>query len=168
GRGWGLDWAGCVDNFMKFEAACGYEESGENVPTTDRPGAVKWWLGRGREWNKRVDVGELGALGMEGTYMDSWWKWWAAMQPGGRLLKADGKQLEGMQLAGGMLTVPTTCDWGALSGLHGRNGFLQVMASLLWWGERVEGDALGTARWSSAVDEVSYVLGEVTEAIKNR
>ncbi|KAJ7117955.1 hypothetical protein C8R43DRAFT_960459 [Mycena crocata] len=164
GREWGLDWASCVENFMDFEAACGYKDDGINATTQDRPVAVKGWLARARNWNKTVDLGELGALGSADTFIHMWWNWWAALQPEGRVLKADGRGPGG----GGMLTVPRVCDWGSMGGLHGKNGLLQVMASLLWWGERVEGDPLDTARWSSAVDEVGYVLGEVTAAVKKR
>ncbi|KAJ7118528.1 hypothetical protein C8R43DRAFT_901315 [Mycena crocata] len=148
---------------MNFEAACGYEDAGVNVPTTERPSAIRWWLARGRGWNKKVDIGELGKFGLEESYIDRWWKWWATMQPEGRILKADGKATPG-----GMLTAPTVCDWGSLAGLHGKNSMMQVMASLLWWGERVEEHPLDAIEWASAVDEVSYVLGEVTAAIKRR
>ncbi|KAJ7164578.1 hypothetical protein C8R43DRAFT_878769 [Mycena crocata] len=144
-----MDWAVCVENFMNFEGACGYGDEGMNVPTTDRPAGVKWWLARGRKWDKTVDLGELGAVGSDETFID-------------HVLKKDSRGQGG----GGMMTVPAECDWSTMEKWHGKNGILQVMASLLWWGERVEAHPLDTARWSSAVDEVSYVLGEITAAVK--
>ncbi|KAJ7170329.1 hypothetical protein C8R43DRAFT_944844 [Mycena crocata] len=153
GRAWGMDWATCVENFVDFEAARGYSDEGKNAHTPDRPGAVKWWLGRGRDWNKSVDLGEMGALGMADTFIDKWWNWWAALQPEERELKPDARGAGG----GGMLTVPAVCDWGTMGDLHGKNGLLQVMGTLLWWGERVQGHPLDEARWMSAVDEVGRI-----------
>jgi hypothetical protein len=44
--------------------------------------------------------------------------------------------------------------------LHGKNGFLQVMATLLWWGERVaaKGNPAEEREWSLAVEEVGEVF----------
>ncbi|KAJ7493548.1 hypothetical protein FB451DRAFT_1387714 [Mycena latifolia] len=48
--------------------------------------------------------------------------------------------------------------------LHGRNG-LQVMGTLLWWGDVVGDKAMtdpfGHLNWTTAVTDVTWVLGEL-------
>lgn len=46
--------------------------------------------------------------------------------------------------------------------LHGKNGLLQMMASLLWWGEQVaDGTPADVRDWSSAVEDVADLLTEM-------
>jgi hypothetical protein len=61
-----------------------------------------------------------------------------------------------------MLSCPTIADWSGMVKLHGRNGLLQVMASLLWWGEAVaKNSPLQRADWTMAVGDVDWVLQEM-------
>ncbi|KAJ7446790.1 hypothetical protein FB451DRAFT_1412199 [Mycena latifolia] len=151
GKEWGIECAGCVDKFFNFEAAFGYTDEGAQIGTRDRPGAMKLWITKARKWDATVDIGKVGAQGEEGTFADSWWKWWASLQPDER------------EMIGGMMTCPSGIDWGAITKLHGRNGMLQVIATLLWWGDEVAegGNPVDTLRWSLAVGDVSWVLTEV-------
>ncbi|KAJ7118613.1 hypothetical protein C8R43DRAFT_862360, partial [Mycena crocata] len=111
-----LDWATCVERFYNFEAKCRFSDEGRQVPT-----AVGWWLGRARQWQKFVGIGEVGLRGNEKTYANVWWDWWGRIQPKGR------------EWVDGTLSMPSECDWTSIAKLHGKNGMLQVMASLLWW-----------------------------------
>jgi hypothetical protein len=46
--------------------------------------------------------------------------------------------------------------------LHGKNGLLQLMAALLWWGERVAGgNPVDEREWSTAVEDVANVFTEL-------
>ncbi|KAJ7161947.1 hypothetical protein C8R43DRAFT_1123657 [Mycena crocata] len=153
GRGWGIEWASCVERFYGFESRFGYSDRGGQVTTSIRPPALKWWIGRARQWNWLVTLGAGGGRKEASGYGEDWWKWWRMMQPAERKM-VDGK-----------LSIPQGCDWGPLTKLHGKNGLLQVMASLLWWGDRVAGvedanpiDRLG---WVSAVEDVGQVLQEM-------
>ncbi|KAJ7897381.1 hypothetical protein B0H13DRAFT_2337915 [Mycena leptocephala] len=138
GRDWGIAWAGCVDKFMDFEAACGYSDAGGQISTEGRPTAVGWWLGRGRKWDRTVDVGTVGDAKTPDTFVATWWKWWMTVQPKDR------------------------SEWGPMAKLHGKNGVLQVMATLLWWGEAIdEDDPLGRIEWGTAVEEVEGVFTEM-------
>ncbi|KAJ7788730.1 hypothetical protein B0H14DRAFT_3503888 [Mycena olivaceomarginata] len=46
--------------------------------------------------------------------------------------------------------------------LHGKDGMLQIMVSLLWWGERVaDGSPADAREWSSAVEDVAETFREM-------
>jgi hypothetical protein len=138
GRDWGMTWASCVDKFLDFEAACGYSDAGGQISTEHRPAAVGWWLGRGRKWGRTVDVGVLGDAKTPDTFVETWWKWWVTVQ------------------------LKDRSDWGAMVKLHGKNRVLQVMATLLWWGEAIEDDdPLGRLEWGTAVEDVEGVFTEM-------
>ncbi|KAJ7780681.1 hypothetical protein DFH07DRAFT_729548, partial [Mycena maculata] len=87
-------------------------------------------------------------------YAYGWWKWWAAMQP------------EEREMIDGMLTCPAEADWSHLSTLHGKDGLVKVVRSVFWWGKYVHEeltDPLDTLAWEDAVQDVSYVLTELTQ-----
>ncbi|KAJ7024848.1 hypothetical protein C8F04DRAFT_894757, partial [Mycena alexandri] len=133
-----IEWAACVDMFFDFEAAWGYVDAGGQITTKGRPAAMEWWLGRGRNWEKTPALGVLGNSKAQGTFVSGWWDWWLGVQP---------------EEAG---------DWTALLRLHGRNGFLQLMATLLWWGETAEKEGpLDRLEWSAGVEDVTRVLTEM-------
>ncbi|KAJ7438838.1 hypothetical protein B0H11DRAFT_1752413 [Mycena galericulata] len=148
-----MRWAKCVSKFFDFEAAHGYKEGGQ-MRTKGRPTEVTGWLARARKWNARMDVGTVGEDGLEGTFADGWWKWWRSIQPSDR------------KFVGGILTAPEEADWSDLSKLHGKNGMLQVMATLLWWGDKVGVDenAEGYGDWRLALGDVTWVLEQLVEA----
>ncbi|KAJ7786799.1 hypothetical protein B0H14DRAFT_3506384 [Mycena olivaceomarginata] len=138
GKGWGIEWAWLVSRFYDFEAAWGYTDVGGQITTSDRPTALQWWIGRGRKWDVTVDVGVLGHAKAPGTFVANWWNWWVNVQPNDR------------------------SDWAPMLRLHGKNGMLQIMASLLWWGERVaDGNPAGLREWSLAIEDVSETLKEM-------
>jgi hypothetical protein len=75
---------------------------------------------------------------MPGTFVAKFWDWWMNVQPKDR------------------------SDWGPMLKLHGKNGLLQLMAALLWWGERVAGGNPADEReWSTAVEDVADVFTEL-------
>ncbi|KAJ7916655.1 hypothetical protein B0H13DRAFT_1476716, partial [Mycena leptocephala] len=80
-----------------------------------------------------------------------WWTWWASLQPSERVY-TEGK-----------LAQLHSADWEELAQLHRKNGMLQVMLTLLWWGDLV-GDAEDVCRyveWAKAVDDVAWTLKEL-------
>ncbi|KAJ7702610.1 hypothetical protein B0H14DRAFT_3527195 [Mycena olivaceomarginata] len=135
---WGVEWASLIDRFYNFEAAWGYKDAGGAISTTGRPKAMEHWLGRARKWEKTVDIGVLGDTKSAGTFVALWWDWWVKVQG------TDQSEL------------------GTLLKLHGKNGLLQVMALLLWWGERVaDGNPADVREWSTAVEDVAETLQEL-------
>jgi hypothetical protein len=138
GKAWGIEWASLVDKYYDFEAAWGHRDVGGQITTESRPKALEWWISRGRKWEKTVDIGVVGNAKAPGTFVSGWWDWWVNVQPAER------------------------GDWPVMLKLHGKNGLLQLMASLLWWGERVADGNPGDVReWSTAVEDVGDVFTEL-------
>ncbi|KAJ7633768.1 hypothetical protein DFH06DRAFT_1336855 [Mycena polygramma] len=148
GEKWGDDWAELVDTYLDFEAACGYQEQGPRIHGVGKPEEIAAWLKGGRKWFAPPKIARVGRVGETGSYADNWWLWWRSIQPRERLW------------IGGMLTWGTDMTWGKLTTLYGRNGFMQVMASLLWWGmlEFRGGENGEKSGWSLAVSDVQMVL----------
>jgi hypothetical protein len=138
GKGWGIEWASLVDRFFDFEATWGYADAGGQIMIDGRPKAVEHWIGRARKWEKTIEIGVLGDAKKVGSFVASWWGWWVKVQPSDR------------------------SDLAPVLRLHGKNGLLQMMASLLWWGERVaDGTPADVRDWSSAVEDVADLLTEM-------
>ncbi|KAJ7510760.1 hypothetical protein B0H11DRAFT_1700920, partial [Mycena galericulata] len=117
-----------------------------------RPKAVKDWLARARNWGMGMNIGEIGAQGEDGTFAGQFWIWWSSLQPADRVS------------FGRLMSCPDDADWSAMAKLHGKNGLLQVMAALLWWGEAVTDDEEKKKDWSLAVGDVTWVLEELGKA----
>jgi hypothetical protein len=151
-----LEWASCVEKFMDFEKACGYGE-GSGITTQGRPEVVKRWLARGRKWDVLQTLGELGSEGASDTFIHDWWKWWLAAQP-----KERGELP--LDLCGRPLGMDSL-DWTSVVKLHGKNGLLQVMATLLWWGDTVVPmSPLNRMTWVLSVEDVTYTLDAVLKS----
>ncbi|KAJ7871171.1 hypothetical protein B0H14DRAFT_2257639, partial [Mycena olivaceomarginata] len=81
-----------------------------------------------------------------------WWNWWTSLQPKER----------GMPLQNDELSRPEDADWSGMAGLYGDNGLLQVMATLLWWGDVVQKrEAAERDGWLAAVKDVTWVLDQL-------
>ncbi|KAJ7602793.1 hypothetical protein DFH06DRAFT_1023442, partial [Mycena polygramma] len=150
--------------FFDFEAARGFADGSFQMGNKERPKQITSWLTSGRKWRLPPTLGcELGTPETEDAWVGIWWGWWRHLQPGNRIW------------AFGKLTRPETADWSKLAGMYGRNGLLQVMATLYWWGERVEDrldgatvlrarDTEGTVHWKAAVEDVTWVLEQIIES----
>jgi hypothetical protein len=133
GKTWGrIEWALLVDRFFDFEAAWGFVDVGGQITTEDRPNVLDCWISRGRKWEKNVDIGVLGDAKTPRMFVSKWWSWWVKVQPKDR------------------------SDWAPMLKLHGKNGMLQIMVLLLWWGKRVaDGSPADAREWLSAVEDVA-------------
>ncbi|KAJ7029966.1 hypothetical protein C8F04DRAFT_962259 [Mycena alexandri] len=152
GEKWGEEWSGVINQYLDYEAACGYQDGGSRVGGDNRPEEITLWVSRGRKWFSPPKIARLGKLGEEGSYADTWWNWWKSIQP------VEREPIEDT----GMLTWPMgKMTWGKLTKMGGRNGFMQVMAGLLWWGlEEFRGgdDEDDHAGWLAAVGDVEGIL----------
>jgi hypothetical protein len=84
-------------------------------------------------------------------WVSLWWGWWRSLQPEEREL-----------LESGELSRPEKADWSKTAGMYGNNGLLQVMASLLWWGEVVQRrEEADREEWCAAVTDVTWVLEQL-------
>ncbi|KAF7357239.1 hypothetical protein MSAN_01318900 [Mycena sanguinolenta] len=150
GRTWGLEWAVGVRAYFDFEAACGYVDNGARIRQDTRPRQVNAWLTMGRKWRLPPSLGtDLGTRDTAESWVCSWWKWWTSLQPKERLASDVD------------LSRPELADWSEMAQLHGKNGLLLVMATLMWWGEVSQDDLTARSRWLEAVDDVTWVLQQV-------
>ncbi|KAJ7018491.1 hypothetical protein C8F04DRAFT_1277636 [Mycena alexandri] len=153
GKEWGIVWARCVAGFFDFESAHGYSENRAQIPVAKRPRAMGEWLARGRQWDRFGQIGTMpiGDQNSEGSWVEGWWSYWVSLQPVERVYM------------GGALSQPNNADWEDLAKLNGKNGLLQVMALLLWWGDYV-GDGADVFQfndWTRAVQDVTWVLRQL-------
>jgi hypothetical protein len=157
GRKWGVGWAKCVANFFDFESAWGFAEGSWQMGNRNRPSQVAAWLSR-RKWTMGPTLGvHLGTRENEELWVGKWWKWWESLQPGERVRSSDG------------LSQPENVDWSKIAAMYGDNGLMQVIATLQWWGERVEGKRKARIEsewndWMEAVSDVTWVLEQVLES----
>ncbi|KAJ7102035.1 hypothetical protein C8R44DRAFT_641015, partial [Mycena epipterygia] len=145
---WGFEWAALVHDFLDFESGWGYEDSWPQITAKERPKQVGEWLGRACKWEAVVTIVDVDG---EVSFASQWWIWWRALQP------------EDWRVVAKMLSLPMLDaeDWSGVAKLHGRNGLLQVMATLLWWGEKVADHPIEQMEWSLAVADVGWVMGEL-------
>ncbi|KAJ7030689.1 hypothetical protein C8F04DRAFT_1263591 [Mycena alexandri] len=155
GEKWPEDWARLVDEYLDFEAAAGYPEEGPRMGGEGRPAEVGEFLNGGRKWHSPPRIRNLGKLGEKGSYADKWWMWWRSVQP---------KEREVVEETG-LMTMPMEMEWGKLTKMSGRNGFMQIMASLLWWGlEAFRDGADDDSGWATAVGDVEGILYGVLQS----
>ncbi|KAJ7851619.1 hypothetical protein B0H14DRAFT_2178310, partial [Mycena olivaceomarginata] len=152
----GPQWATCVRKFFDFEGAWGFVKGSCSMSRGVRPQQVSGWLSRGRKWTmppalggllgKRQATGQAAEL-----WVSLWWTWWRSLQPEGRELLENGE-----------LSRPEEADWSRMAGMYGDNGLLQVMASLVWWGEVVpKREEEDREEWRAAVTDVTWVLEQL-------
>jgi hypothetical protein len=153
GRGWGMEWSVCVGKFFDFKSAWGFLEKGVQVGRMYRPQQVAGWLSRGQKWTMPPTLGmDIRTRQTKDLWVGLWWKWWESLQPEEHTLQ-DNK-----------LSYPEQASSSEMAGLHGDNGLLQVMATLVWWGEVAQ--KRGKAEiddWRAAVDDVAWVLSQLLE-----
>ncbi|KAJ7042208.1 hypothetical protein C8F04DRAFT_1252184 [Mycena alexandri] len=155
GEKWPEDWARLVNEYMDFEAAAGYPEDGPRIGGESRPSEVGEFLNGGRKWHSPPKIRNLGKLGEKGSYADNWWLWWRSLQPNEREVIEET----------GMMTMPREMDWGKLTKMSGRNGFMQVMASLLWWGmDEFRDGSEDASGWAAAVGDVEGILYGIVQS----
>nr|GAT42824.1 predicted protein [Mycena chlorophos] len=142
---WGPEWAGLLAKWMEKEREVDFADAGSKRPanvfrTKDRPKAVPWWVGRGR--NGTPPTGNAAEFG------EAVWAWWLAVNPQWRV-GSDGKTLaQSREQEGG---------WMELQWL-GPNGFQSFLACLVWWGDKVVGKPQHNESWLALVKDMQWVL----------
>jgi hypothetical protein len=104
--------------------------------TDTRPPEIGIWMKNRRLWK------DISILDKE-KFSGQWWNWWISLQPEPRA-HSDRNNIA-------LLTVEM--DWSKLQ-KPGKNGFLLVMISLVWWGKVSDMDG----GWLKAVIDVIAVL----------
>jgi hypothetical protein len=152
GSKWGMEWTVCIQKFYDFEAAWGFIDEGAQMGRDVHPPQVNGWLSRGRKWTLPPTlVVDLSTRETAELWTGLWWNWWKSLQPRERSIENNGE-----------LSRPELADWSEMAELHGKNGLLQVMAMLVWWGEVAQKRDSGVqAEWLAAVNNVTWVLERV-------
>jgi hypothetical protein len=96
---------------------------------------------------------DIGTRETKELWVGVWWKWWESLQPEERTTQDNNELLR-----------PGEVNWSEMAGRYGNNGILQVMATLVWWGEvaHKHGEA-EIEGWRAAVDDVTWVLERLLE-----
>jgi hypothetical protein len=143
GGRWGESWENCAWGFLGYEEASGFPYEQVRLPKGPRAGlGVDSWIACGRKLGIHPclpDAEEIRRL---------FWKWWRGMQPKERLVDD------------GVLSRAADIDWAVLRDYSGKNGLLQVMMVLGWWGNKVHNNSKPelVAEWETAVDDVRWVF----------
>jgi hypothetical protein len=126
-----------------------------------RPEVIKIFMKNARKWETKVvlEKTRIGPKGLEGSFSAQWWGWWQGMQPKERVVDDDGS----LSTPGGL----SADVWQDVAKTHGRNGLLLVVGCLLWWGDTAAASEQPLLRqdWTSAVEDVSWVLGETMKGV---
>jgi hypothetical protein len=123
-RNWGDGWSSCVQLFIEFQRRVGYPDVGPAFPsaTNTQPSEIGIWMKNRWLWK------DVGILDKE-KFSEQWWNKWISLQPEPR---AHGDRNN--------IALPTVeMDWSKLQ-KPGKNSFLLVMLSLVWWGKASDMD----------------------------
>ncbi|KAJ7620512.1 hypothetical protein DFH06DRAFT_950396, partial [Mycena polygramma] len=136
--------------YLAFEEASGFPFERRRLPKVPKRGrlGVDSWISCGRKLAIHPclpSCAEIPAL---------FWDYWRSIQPADRLRDKD------------TLIRSKSMDWSVLRDFLGKNGLLQVVMILLWWGARAHrrDDATGkkdreqVAEWELAVDDVRWAF----------
>ncbi|KAI0705720.1 hypothetical protein C8Q76DRAFT_630374, partial [Earliella scabrosa] len=129
--------------WVVLEGRYGWQTATQGFPAAHRPQQVADWMRvLRRELTKSPKILD------EQQYADRWWGWWSSLQPTWRERGSDGRPLIG----------DSPGHWESLQ-KPGKNGFLLVLLSLVWWKECAT--ARTESSWQAAVADVAWVLGNM-------
>ena len=137
-RDWGGGWLACVQEFANFQQGACFPDVGPSFPPVPniRPPEIAAWMKNRRPW-RDVEITDTE------EFRRKWCTWWNSLQPSSRISETKGE------------TLPPTVDmdWSRLQ-KPGKNSFLLIMLSLVWWEKASNRDEA----WSAAVADISAVL----------
>ncbi|KAJ3819097.1 hypothetical protein F5880DRAFT_1490255 [Lentinula raphanica] len=118
---------------------------------TGRPSAVSWWF-RNRKTVSRVPPDDL--FGDVAEFSAQWWVWWCIINPTWR----ERNTLTGRLV----INESDDGDWSSLI-RPGQCGILCILLCLSWWHEHLPAPSQD---WNLALQDVSWVIGELIQASK--
>ncbi|PPQ73933.1 hypothetical protein CVT26_006554 [Gymnopilus dilepis] len=137
---WDRRWQLMTAEWIRFEKIRGFQGS-TKFKSTFRPSALADWIKRARSpsYKPQIDIDD---------FQRDFWQWWANLQPDWRSI-SDGDAPQQVRGAWDKLDVP------------GVNGFPTVVAALYFWGLGLGTKWRTSASWSSAVEDVYWVLTQL-------
>ncbi|KAI5888640.1 uncharacterized protein SCHCODRAFT_01102414 [Schizophyllum commune H4-8] len=154
GQSWATAFGDAVKSYVEFEEAHGFpaKDAGRKVISDKktRPPQYAAWLKIARPYDRPMLIKDID------EYTQQWWGWLAAHLPEG--LRNQNSYL--LDLSRVDLADATT--WNGLDKACGKDGVLQIVLSLLWWGDAVHGHGTYTTtqrdNWEAACVELSGIL----------
>uniref|UniRef100_D8QJQ2 Expressed protein n=2 Tax=Schizophyllum commune (strain H4-8 / FGSC 9210) TaxID=578458 RepID=D8QJQ2_SCHCM len=118
-----------------------------------RPAVYSAWTKIGRPYSNTMNIGAVD------PYRATWWSWWSAHMPAVRRLPG-GSLLDPARLVD---VIRSSDDWEGLDQVFGKDGMLQFLLTLLWWGDAVHGrgNAKQRAEWEIACADFSGILDAI-------
>ncbi|KAL1749622.1 hypothetical protein FB107DRAFT_225182, partial [Schizophyllum commune] len=145
--------------YVTFEQGHGFAVDGAPArkmnPNMTRPDVYPAWTKVGRPYDRVMDLGMPA-----GPFHEVWWAWWTALMPSARRLNG-GKLLNHQQL---LHKITKAEDWEGFDDFCGKDGLLQVLLTLLWWGDVVHrggSTSKDRADWDAACADFAGMLETV-------
>ncbi|KAJ7829917.1 hypothetical protein B0H13DRAFT_1655418 [Mycena leptocephala] len=137
--------------FLELERSYKLDSGGAGRAGTGRSDGdreERWGQGGAMGNGRGPAIGDLKRFG------ESWWKWWEELQPSWRVQDGDAGKFKRRAYP-----VALVSNWKTLRA-PGQNGVLSVVASLYWWGKKVQiaGEDDDRESWAEAVADVEWML----------
>lgn len=145
----GMQFTTAINAYVQLESHTSFQAGSrsEGFKPTNRLTEVAWWVARGRKAQPMIEDKRV--------FEQWWWKWWNGLQP----IWPNVAGVEGALNASHRLCSEGDGGWTAVN-KHGRNAFLTVMVTLVWWADGLK-DCAQDPGWLAAVEEVAWVLDQI-------
>ncbi|KAJ3715439.1 hypothetical protein C8R42DRAFT_590052 [Lentinula raphanica] len=146
----GVTYTAFVNLYIEFERVSGWQTSRIGLPRLNRPDELNDWISYGRYSKKKIVIPPEKV----GDFASRFMEWWTSLQPEWRQQVAGEKRLSPLS--------EVIDDWRSLD-YCGKNGWLNFLAGIRWWGESVvrmeEPERSEHAnKWLAAIDDMSSML----------
>ncbi|KAL1741224.1 hypothetical protein HDZ31DRAFT_45907 [Schizophyllum fasciatum] len=158
GQTWATAFGDVVHSYIKFEEVHGFptKDAGSKIISskTIRPSQYSLWTKIGRKYDRAMPVKNVDEYGQQ------WWRWLAAHLP-------ESCRMRDSYLLDLSRVDPTdSTTWNGLDKACGKDGLLQLVLSLLWWGDAVNApgvlDVTRRDNWEAACVELDGILRSMT------
>jgi len=134
--------------FVELETVYKFQCGRISFSSEGRPAVFTKWV-RGGRWRQSTpsvtNVGEFSTV---------WWRWWVSLQPSWRNFESAGRPCIGVD----------GNDWDCLKA-PGPNGWLGVVATLIWWGRAITNEA-DQKEYKIALKDAKFMMQELLENLK--
>ncbi|KAL1743893.1 hypothetical protein HDZ31DRAFT_83072 [Schizophyllum fasciatum] len=154
GQTWAAAFGDVVHSYIKFEEVHGFptKDAGCKIISnkTIRPSQYSLWTKMGRKYDRLMPVKDADEYGQQ------WWRWLTAHLP-------ESCRMSNSYLLDLSRVDPSnSATWNGLDKACGKDGMLQLVLSLMWWGDAVHAPAVPDAtrrdNWEAACVELNGIL----------
>ncbi|KAL1658092.1 hypothetical protein GGF50DRAFT_67968, partial [Schizophyllum commune] len=157
GMEWGFAFADAVLAYYSYEESRGFrKEGGRKITNTAlRPAVYPTWTKLARPYGRPMPLPNVDA------HRQEWWAWWKDLMPSVRRLP-NGDLMTPAAL---VHAVKDSGHWEGLDDACGKDGMLQFLLTLLWWGDAIHAHAPHNAKhhadWEVACMDFAGVLNAI-------